>query len=136
MTEKQIAKKEKRLQEINCILKEKDWKKINYDSLITERSEIRFDLNKRHINFVLRGDTKYYYANQCALFIHNLLRYGYNGFEKITKKEVAEKGISFNKYSINLGYSQYDRDIKRGFNSKDEMLGFVVGYNEAQRKNN
>ena len=136
MTEKQIAKKEKRLQEINCILKEKDWKKINSDSLITERSEIRFDLNKRHINFVLRGDTKYYYANQCALFIHNLLRYGYNGFEKITKKEVAEKGISFNKYSINLGYSQYDRDIKRGFNSKDEMLGFVVGYNEAQRKNN
>ena len=46
MTEKQIAKKEKRLQEINCILKEKDWKKINSDSLVTERSEIRFDLIK------------------------------------------------------------------------------------------
>ena len=55
--------------------------------------------------------------------------------QRITEKEIAEKGISFNKYSINLG-SLYERDIKRGFNSKDEMLGFVVGYNEAQRKNN
>ena len=131
MNKKQIAKKEKRLQEIKAVLD-----KEHNSSLLEELNEIQFDLNKRHINFVLRGDTKYYYANQCALFIHNLLRYGYNGFEKITKKEIAEKGISFNKYSINLGSSQYDRDIKRGFNSKEELLGFVVGYNEAQRKNN
>jgi|ETNmetMinimDraft_5_1059913.scaffolds.fasta_scaffold211416_1 hypothetical protein len=131
MNKKQIAKKEKRLQEIKAVLD-----KEHNSSLLEELNEIQFDLNKRHINFVLRGDTKYYYANQCALFIHNLLRYGYNGFEKITKKEIAEKDISFNKYSINLGSSQYDRDIKRGFNSKEELLGFVVGYNEAQRKNN
>ena len=131
MNKKQIAKKEKRLQEIKAVLD-----KEHNSSLLEELNEIQFDLNKRHINFVLRGDTKYYYANQCALFIHNLLRYGYNGFEKITKKEIAEKDISFNKYSINLGSSQYDRDIKRGFNSKEELLGFVVGYNEAQRKYN
>ena len=35
-----------------------------------------------------------------------------------------------NNYSINNGYNQYCEDIKR-FNSKKELLGFVIGYNEA-----
>ena len=45
--------------------------------------------------------------------------------------ELIEKdGVCFNQYSINNGYNQYCRDMKR-FNSKDELLGFVVGYNQA-----
>ena len=134
MTEKQIAKKEKRLQEIKAVLD-----KENNSSLLEELNEIQFDLNKRHINFVLRDSrTKYYYASQCAEFVKNLLTYGFQGWGNITKKEVTEKGISFNKYSINLGSSPYDRDIKRGFNSKEELLRFVIGYNAviANRTNN
>jgi len=35
----------------------------------------------------------------------------------------------FNEYSITLGH-YYGHDLKR-FNSRQEMLGFVIGYNEC-----
>jgi hypothetical protein len=43
---------------------------------------------------------------------------------------IKKDGVCFNEYSINNGYNQYCRDMKR-FNNKQEMLGFVIGYNEA-----
>jgi len=119
-----------RLEEINQILHNEDWKKIDSHSLIIERSELEFKRNSKNINFSLRGKEKYYLAFQCYEFTQNLLQYGYNGFNSATEEEIKEKGICFNKYSINVGYSQYDKDIKR-FNSKEEMFGFVIGYNEA-----
>ena len=80
-----------------------------------------------NINFQLRGKNKYYYANQCSLFIDHVNRYG---FYNISREAIKENGISFNKYSINNGANQYNNDLKR-FNSKEEMLGFVIGFNEA-----
>ena len=122
-----------RLEEINKILhNERDWKKIDYHSLIMERSELEFKRNSKNINFSMRSKDKYYYAFQCYEFTQNLLQYGYNGFNSANEEEIKKKGISFNKYSINVGYSQYCKDIKR-FSSKEEMLGFVIGYNEAVR---
>jgi hypothetical protein len=41
-----------------------------------------------------------------------------------------EQGINFNEYSINTGFNQYSRNLKR-FDSKHEMLGLVIGYNMA-----
>jgi hypothetical protein len=90
-------------------------------------NEIEFKKNKHNINVILTGDNKYYYANQCAEFTKNVMKYGY---ENITSKQLKEKGVCFNKYSINNGYNQYCRDIKR-FSNKHEMLGFVIGYNQA-----
>ena len=90
-------------------------------------NDLEFNKNKKNINFILRGKNKYYYANQCALFTKNLLLYGYGN---ITKDQIKKDGVCFNEYSINNGYNQYCRDIKR-FNNKTEMLGFVIGYNEA-----
>jgi len=90
-------------------------------------NDLEFNQNKKNINFILRGKNKYYYANQCALFTKNLLLYGYGN---ITKEQIKKDGVCFNKYSINNGYNKYCRDIKR-FNNKEEMLGFVIGYNEA-----
>ena len=101
-------------------------------NIFSERSELLLSRNKENINIILRGSAKHYYANQCYKFTQNLLKYGFNGFRKATKKEVKENGISFNKYSINLGRNQYGNDLKR-FNSKDEMFGFVIGYNETSR---
>jgi len=92
-----------------------------------KRNEREFKLNKQNINFKLIGRNKYYYAYQCALFTKNVLKYG---FGHITKEMIKKDGVCFNEYSINNGYNQYCRDMKR-FNSKKEMLGFVVGYNEA-----
>ena len=54
-----------------------------------------------------------------------------HGFGHISAELIEkEKGINFNEYSINTGFNQYSRDLKR-FNSKQEMLGFVIGYNMA-----
>ena len=92
-----------------------------------KQNDIEFAQNKKNINITLRGNNKYYYAYQCAIFTKNLLKHGYG---HINKEEIQKKGVCFNKYSINNGYNQYCSDIKR-FNSKEEMLGFVIGYNEC-----
>ena len=102
--------------------------KDNLDiDLLHKRNELVFKRNKQNINIRLTCNNKYYDANQCYRFTTHILE---NGFNNIDKKEIQEHGISFNKYSINNGYSQYHNDLKR-FNSKDEMLGFVIGYNTA-----
>ena len=97
---------------------------------IQKRNDQEYKENKKGGNFRLSGNNKYYYANQCWIFKDYLEKYGFNGFNYYTPKMVKEIGISFNEYSINLGYNQYCADIKR-FNSKQELLGFVIGYNEA-----
>ena len=96
---------------------------------IAKLHEEQFKQNKENINFVLKGDNKYYYANQCRIFTKLVTEKGFGNY--ISAEKIKIQGISFNKYSINVGYSQYHQDLKR-FNSKEEMLGFVIGYNEAQ----
>jgi hypothetical protein len=96
-------------------------------------NDIEFKTNSKNINFTLRNkQTKYYFAYQCSLFTRNLLNNGYDKYT--TKEEIVKNGICFNKYSINVGYSQYCKDLKR-FNNKEEMLGFVIGYNQAIENN-
>jgi|TARA_R110002153_G_scaffold69314_1_gene183385 hypothetical protein len=92
-----------------------------------KRNDREFKENKKNINISLRGHNKYFYAYQCALFTKNVSKYG---FGHITVDMIKKDGVCFNQYSINNGYNQYCRDMKR-FNSKEEMLGFVIGYNEA-----
>ena len=92
-----------------------------------KRNEREFKLNKQNINFILKGGDKYYYANQCREFTGNLLKYGYG---RKTAEEVKKTGVSFHNHSINFGYSTYCEDIKR-FETKTELLGFVIGYNAA-----
>tara|TARA_R100000935_G_C2756556_1_gene131862 strand:+ start:298 stop:558 length:261 start_codon:yes stop_codon:yes gene_type:complete len=81
-----------------------------------------------------------YYDKQCTIFAKNYKEQGrVDNIGGITKGEE----ISFNKqlikkpffndekYSINLGPTQYHSELKR-FNSKEEMLGYVSGYNTAK----
>ena len=91
-----------------------------------ELRELEFEHNKIDINFRLSGNNKYYYADQCKRFVQNLYK-----FEPKLSDKIIEKGISFNKYSINIGYNQFCEDYKR-FNSTQELLGFVIGYNQAK----
>ena len=95
--------------------------------LFHKERELEFKQVKRHITFPLRGDKKYYYAFQCAQFEKNLEEFGFDCYA--TSKAVKKEGLFFNKYSITLGH-YHGHDLKR-FNSKEEMLGFVIGYNEA-----
>lgn len=91
-----------------------------------ELNELEFEHNKLDINFRLSGNNKYYYADQCQRFVQNLYK-----FEPKLKDEIIKEGVSFNKYSINIGYNQYCKDYKT-FNSTQELLGFVIGYNQAK----
>jgi len=127
MNNKQKQKLENRLQVISNILDNK----VDLQ-LVIEMQEIQFKLNKQNINFRLTGDNKYYYADQCKEFENNLKKFGYG---HIKKEDILKDGVCFNNYSINNGYSQYCRDIKR-FNNKEELLGFVVGYNQSIINNN
>ena len=105
-----------------------------------QENERLFKIAKKNINVRLVGNNKYYYANQCKLFTNYVLEHGYpyksptsrhglGGW--VNKAELVEQGISFNKYSINVGSNQYGRDLHR-FDSKAEMLGFVIGFNRAK----
>jgi len=122
MNDKQKTKLENRLKEIENILNNG-----SNSNLLSELHDIQFKLNKENINFTLKGQNKYYYANQCKQFENNLKKYGYG---HIKKEDILKDGVCFNNYSINNGYNQYCRDIKR-FNNKEELLGFVVGYNQS-----
>jgi hypothetical protein len=122
MNDKQKTKLENRLKEIENILNN------GFNSnLLSELHDIQFKLNKENINFTLKSKNKYYYANQCKQFENNLKKYGYG---HIKKEDILKDGVCFNNYSINNGYNQYCRDIKR-FNNKEELIGFVVGYNQS-----
>jgi hypothetical protein len=125
MNTQQIEKLQSKLKQIESIYYSSD--SDTKHNLISEIHEIEFKLNKQNINFTLKGNNKYYYAHQCKQFTDNLLKYGYG---RKTAEEVKKTGISFHNHSINFGYSTYCEDIKR-FETKTELLGFVIGYNAA-----
>jgi len=123
MTNKQIEKLQKRVDEINQIFKG-SWENIDSGALLTERSDKQFLINKVGVNIRLSGNNKYYWGNQFAKFRKNIDLYGSNyGY-----KNIVGSKISFNKYSINQEYSPYSNDLWR-FDSVEEMKGFVKGYN-------
>ena len=92
-------------------------------NLIQKRNELEFKRNKDNISFRLTCNNKYYYANQCYSFAKHILN---NGYPYKDTNNININDISFNKHSITIKNS----DLKR-FNNKDEMLGFVIGYNTA-----
>lgn len=82
---------------------------------------------KEMITFSLRGNNKDYYALQCLQFSENIKRYGFNHIA--TKERLADEYLYFQKHRITLEH-HFGYDLKT-FDSKEEMLGFVIGYNEA-----
>lgn len=134
MNIEQQTKLENKIKDIELFLNNnRDYSKFDSHTMILERADLQYKLNSRHLGFVLRGDNKYYYAAQCNEFYNNLCSKNYSRWT--SKEKVQKEGLSFNKYSINIGYSKYCEDLKR-FSSKEEMLGFVIGYNEAVRDQN
>ena len=120
-------KAETRLKELEKLLNNPNWFAKGTHDLLDERNEIEFKLNKQNVNFILRGQNKYYYANQLKEFTNNVYKFG---FGHITSDMIKKNGVCFIQYSINNGYNQYCRDMKR-FSSKEELIGFVIGYNQA-----
>ena len=128
MNTQQQSKLENRLKEIELTLNDSNKLGLNEMSvLLKQRNQLQFKINKENINFILSGNNKYYYASHCKKFTDNILKYGYG---RKTPEEIKKTGISFHNHSINFGYSTYCDDLKR-FETKIELLGFVIGYNNA-----
>ena len=101
-----------------------------------ERSELKFKRNKENIYMRLSGYDKYYYAYQCWNFTQHILK---GGFNQYTSKDIESISINNNQYygaSIKARLLSGGETNLKTFNDKKEMLGFVVGYNEATRELN
>ena len=91
---------------------------------LNKRNDLEFKINKENINVRLTGYEKYYNAHQCAKFTKYILK---NGFQQYKPKDIDS--VSFNTHSITIRLmSTGETDIKR-FETKLEMLGFVIGFN-------
>ena len=90
-----------------------------------KENERQFKEAKKLIGFSLRGNNKYYYANQCAKFTKHILN---NGIKQYKASDIA--GVSFNANSIKIRFilTTATSDIER-FETKKEMLSFVIGFN-------
>jgi hypothetical protein len=122
-----VQKIQDRLNIIQSVLDENKMELNQMSSLLGERNELQYKLNKENVLFTLKGKNKYYYATHCKIFTENLLKYGYG---RKTPEQIKESGITFNNNSINFGYGTYTEDLKR-FESKSDLLHFVIGYNAA-----
>lgn len=86
--------------------------------------EAEFKRNKENIYMRLTGYDKYYYANQCWNFTQHILKHGFNNY-----KPSDIESLYFDTHNITIRLvSTAETDIKR-FNTKQEMLGFVIGWN-------
>lgn len=91
---------------------------------LQQRSDLEFKINKENIYVRLTGYDKYYYANQCAEFTKYVLS---NGIKQYKASDIA--GVSFHTHNISIRFnSSAVSDIQR-FETKQEMLGFVAGFN-------
>ena len=121
-----IEKIENRILEINEILNNENWDLIKSSSLLKERNEKEFLINKQNIYVSLRGDDKYYNAYQCKNFAEYIKK---NGFNRYKPSDIDD--IYFDKHSITIRLkSTAETDIKR-FETSKEMFSFVVGFNEC-----
>ena len=119
-----IEKIKNRIKEINEILSNGDWHLIDSTSLLKERNEKEFLINKQNIYVSLRGDNKYYNAHQCKYFAEYIKN---NGFNRYKPNEIDD--VYFDKHSITIRLkSSAETDIKR-FETSKEMLSFVAGFN-------
>ena len=92
-----------------------------------KEKEIEFKRNKENIYFRLSGYDKYYQAHQCWNFTQHILK---NGFNQYKPSDI--ESIYFDTHNITIRlHSTAETDIKR-FNSKQELLGYVVGFNDSQ----
>ena len=93
----------------------------------SKERETEFKRNKENIYIRLTGYDKYYYASQCWKFTQHILKHGFNQY-----KSSDIESLYFDTHNITIRlHSTAETDIKR-FNNKQEMLGYVVGFNDSQ----
>ena len=119
-------------------LKELDIKDSNCEPLtseeIQERNELEFKRNKENVYMRLSGYDKYYYAHQCYKFTNHLLKCGFNQYKAKDIESISIVNCTHYGASIKARLSSGGETNLKTYNDKKEMLGFIVGYNQAKRE--
>ena len=123
-----MDKLKEKLNQVKAIIRANDFlTKYNSEQrseYIQKMNDLEFKINKENIYVRLTGYDKYYYAQQCAEFTQHILK---NGFQQYKPKDI--NSVYFDTHNITIRLmSTGETDIKR-FETKLEMLGFVVGFN-------
>jgi len=128
-----MDKLKEKLNQVETIIYRDDFYTI-YDSeerseYFQQKSDLEFKINKENIYVRLTGNDKYYYAHECAKFTRYILK---NGFQQYKPKDINDVYFDTHNITIRL-MSTGETDIKR-FETKQEMLGFVLGFNTCSRE--
>ena len=100
---------------------------------LQERNELEFKRNKENVYMRLSGYDKYYYASQCYKFTNHILKGGFNQYKAKDIESISIVNSTYYGASIKARLSSGGETNFKTFNDKKEMLGFIVGYNEAKR---
>jgi len=128
-----MDKLKEKLNQVKAIIRANDFlTKYNSEQrseYIQKMNDLEFKINKENIYVRLTGYDKYYYAHQCAEFTKHILK---NGFQQYKPKDINDVYFDTHNITIRL-MSTGETDIKR-FETKQEMLGFVLGFNTCSRE--
>ena len=102
---------------------------------IQAENEATFKKNKQNVYMRLTGNNKYYYANQCQEFINYILKNGFNQYKPEQIKNVSIVNCTHYGASINARLSSGGETHIKTFNNKNEMLGFICGFNFKEVNN-
>ena len=101
---------------------------------INKRNEQEFKNNMKNVYMRLSGDNKYYYADQCQKFINYILKHGFNNHKAKDIKGVSIVNCTYYGASIKARLSSGGETHIKTFNTKNEMLGFICGFNFKEEK--
>ena len=101
-----------------------------YRNMITQRNDLEFQRNKQCIRFTLRGSNKYYFAGSCYRFSQQFPEQNYRNRASRGTAYNDDIEIFFEKNAIIIRFKSNgaERHLTT-FNTKEEMLGFVRGWN-------
>ena len=95
------------------------------------RNELLFKRNKQNINMRLTGNDKYYYAYQCWDYIKYIKANGFNRYKPEDIENISINNSSYYGANITARLSSGGETHIKAFNDKQELLGFIIGYNQA-----
>ena len=116
-------------------LEELQSKAVKYCGLTHEeirlRSELLFKRNMQNVNMRLTGYDKHYYARQCWDYTKYIKVNGFNRYKPEDIENISINNSSYYGANIKARLTSGGETHIKAFNDKKELLGFIVGYNQA-----
>tara|TARA_R110002020_G_scaffold70049_2_gene181878 strand:- start:372 stop:857 length:486 start_codon:yes stop_codon:yes gene_type:complete len=96
--------------------------------LFSKLRDLKFQLAKKSIICRLSGDEKYYFADQCLKFETYIKENGYKNFKR---DEISSVWFDTHQIEFSSLWGGGTNITIKHFKTKQEMLGFVMGFNDG-----